>query len=465
MATSNTTNERSWSPDSWKTRTALQLPEYEDEQALQKALDRLKKCSPLVFAGEVRSLRKELHRVCNGEAFVLMGGDCAETFQEFHVDKIRDTFRVLLQMALIITFGASLPVIKIGRMAGQFAKPRSSPTETKNGITLPSFRGDIINRSDFSPESRKNKPENMVSAYHQSSQTLNILRAFSTGGYASIERLHEWNLEFVDETEEGSRYRKLATRVEESLRFIKAIGIDVNSPTFTQIDFYTAHEALLLSYEEALTRIDSTTGEFVLCSAHMIWVGERTRQVEGAHVEFARGLPNPIGVKVSSKCTQEDLIRICEALNPDNVPGKLALIVRMGADTLRANLPGLIQVVQDAEKNVVWISDPVHGNTRNAENDNGSFKTRDFSAIRAELEAFFDIHDKMGTHPGGIHLEMTGERVTECVGGSVREVKEENLHQEYRTHCDPRLNAEQSLELAFLVAERMRARTGLPPLE
>ena len=465
MTTSGPKNIHPWSPDSWKSRKALQIPEYDDENEVDVALDRLRKCSPLVFAGEVRSLRKELERACNGEAFVLMGGDCAETFQEFHVDKIRDTFRVLLQMALVITFGASLPVIKIGRMAGQFAKPRSSPTETKNGITLPSFRGDIVNRSDFSPESRKNKPENMVEAYHQSSQTLNILRAFSTGGYASIERLHEWNLEFVNETEEGSRYRKLATRVDESLRFMKAIGIDINSPTFTQIDFYTAHEALLLPYEEALTRIDSTTGDFVDCSAHMLWVGERTRQVEGAHIEFARGIPNPIGLKVSSKCTQEDLIRTCEALNPNNIPGKLTLIVRMGADALHARLPGLIRAVQDAEKHVVWVSDPVHGNTRNAENENGSFKTRDFSAIRAELEAFFDIHDEMGTHPGGIHLEMTGERVTECVGGSVHEIMEENLHQEYRTHCDPRLNAEQSLELAFLVAERMRARAGLPPLE
>ena len=465
MTTTGPKNTCPWSPDSWKTRTALQLPEYDDEQELSIALGRLRKCSPLVFAGEVRSLRRELEKVCNREAFVLMGGDCAETFQEFHVDKVRDTFRVLLQMALIITYGASLPVIKIGRMAGQFAKPRSSPTETKNGVTLPSFRGDIVNRSDFSPESRKNNPENMIEAHHQSAQTLNILRAFSTGGYASIQRLHEWNLEFVDETEEGSRYRKLASRVEESLRFIKAIGIDVNSPTFTQIDFYTAHEALLLPYEEALTRIDSTTGEYVDCSAHMLWVGERTRQVEGAHFEFVRGVPNPLGVKISSKCTAEEVLRICNALNPDNIPGKLTLIVRMGAGALRAHLPKLIRAVQEGEKNVIWISDPVHGNTRNAVNENGSFKTRDFSAIRAELEAFFDIHDEMGTHPGGIHLEMTGERVTECVGGSVHEIKEENLHQEYRTHCDPRLNAEQSLELAFLVAERMRSRTGLSPLE
>lgn len=462
----NDNNEKeTWSPDSWKKRKALQLPEYDDEGALQVALERLRKCSPLVFAGEVRSLHKQLEKACNGEAFLFMGGDCAETFEEFHVDKVRDTFRIMLQMSLVITFGASLPVIKVGRMAGQFAKPRSSPTETQNGVTLPSFRGDIVNRSEFSPEARKNDPRNMVEAYHQSSQTLNILRAFSSGGYADISRLHAWNLDFVDQTEEGSRYRKLAIKVEESLRFMNAVGVDVGSPRFTTVDFYTAHEALLLPYEEALTRVDSTTGKWYDCSGHMLWVGERTREVDGAHIEFAKGLPNPIGVKISAKCTPDELIRICNVLNPDNIPGRLSIIVRMGASALRKNLPGLIQAVQDAGKMVLWVSDPVHGNTRTAENTNGTYKTRDFAAIRAELEAFFDVHDEMGTHPGGVHLEMTGEHVTECVGGSVGEVKEENLHQVYRTHCDPRLNGVQSLELAFLIAERMRARTGLPPLE
>ena len=458
-------DKEKWSPDSWKKRKALQLPEYDDEEALQTSLKRLRKCSPLVFAGEVRSLHGRLEKACNGEAFLFMGGDCAETFEEFHVDKVRDTFRVMLQMSLVITFGASLPVIKVGRMAGQFAKPRSSATETKNGITLPSFRGDIVNRSDFNAEARRNNPANMVEAYHQSSQTLNILRAFSSGGYADIKRLHAWNLDFVDKTEEGSRYRKLETKVEESLRFMKAIGVDVTSPSFATVDFYTAHEALLLPYEQALTRIDSTTGKWYDCSAHMLWVGERTRQVDGAHIEFLSGLPNPIGVKISDKCSPEELIRICNALNPENIPGRLTVIVRMGASALREHLPGLIQAVKDERKNVVWVSDPVHGNTRTAENGHGTYKTRDFAAIRAELEAFFDIHDDMSTHPGGVHLEMTGEHVTECVGGSVGEIKEEHLHQKYRTHCDPRLNGVQSLELAFLIAERMRARTGLPPLE
>ena len=441
------------------------MPEYDDDEALQASLKRLHKCSPLVFAGEVRSLHGRLEKACHGEAFLLMGGDCAETFEEFHVDKIRDTFRVLLQMSLVITFGASLPVIKVGRMAGQFAKPRSSPTETKNGVTLPSYRGDIINRCEFTPEARRNEPANMVEAYNQSSQTLNILRAFSSGGYAALNRINNWNLEFVDKTEEGSRYRKLEAKVEESLRFMKAIGVDVTSPSFATVDFYTAHEALLLPYEEALTRIDSTTDKWYDCSAHMLWVGERTRQVYGSHIEFLSGLPNPIGVKISDKCEPEELIRICNALNPSNIPGRLTIIVRMGASALRKRLPGLIQAVKDRRKNVLWVSDPVHGNTRTAENGNGTYKTRDFTAVRAELEAFFDIHDAMGTHPGGVHLEMTGEHVTECVGGSVANVKEEHLHHRYRTHCDPRLNGVQSLELAFLIAERMRARNGLPPLE
>lgn len=450
-----------WSLDSWKSRPAKQQPSYEDEAELEAAMRRLKRCSPLVFAGEVRSLHDELSRACEGEAFLLMGGDCAESFEEFHVDHVRDTLRVMLQMALVLTYGSALPVIKVGRMAGQFAKPRSKPEEVREGVSLPSYRGDIINREDFTEEGRRHDPANMVEAYHQSAQTLNILRAFSTGGYASINRLHAWNLDFVQNTEEGSRYRKFASKVEESLRFMKAIGLDTSSRPFTQIDLYTAHECLLLPYEQALTRQDSTTGAWYDCSAHFLWVGERTRELDGSHIEFTRGIGNPLGVKISDKCTPEHLVQICEAMNPGNIAGRLTVIVRMGAEKLRKNLPNLIRAVQQNGKRVLWVCDPVHGNTFVTPK---GFKTRDFEQIRAELEVFFDVHDEMGTHPGGVHLEMTGEDVTECVGG-VSDVTEETLGDRYHTYCDPRLNGQQSLELAFLIAERMRVRTGLPPIE
>jgi 3-deoxy-7-phosphoheptulonate synthase len=437
------------------------MPVYDDAEELATAVTRIEKCSPLVFAGEVRSLHEQLARACQGQGFLLMGGDCAEAFNEFNVDHVRDTFRVILQMSLVLTFGSAMPVIKVGRMAGQFAKPRSDPDEVIDGVSLPSYRGDIINREEFTAEARRNNPNNMVEAYHQSAQTLNILRAFSTGGYADISRLHAWNLDFVDNTDEGSRYRKFATKVDESLRFMKAIGVDTASPAFTQTDFYTAHECLLLPYEQALTRKDSTTGKFYDCSAHMLWVGERTRELDGAHLEFIRGIGNPLGVKVSDKCTPEELIRICETMNPNNIPGRLTIIVRMGPEKLRKNLPGLIRAVQREGKSVLWMSDPVHGNTRKT--DSG-FKTRDFDNIRAELRAFFDVHDEMGSHPGGVHLEMTGEDVTECVGG-LSDVTEASLKDRYHTYCDPRLNGAQALEIAFLIAERMRIRTGLPPIE
>jgi len=390
-----------------------------------------------------------------------MGGDCAESFKEFDVNHVRDTFRVLLQMSLVLTFGSALPVIKVGRMAGQFAKPRSEPDEVRDGVSLPSYRGDIINDEEFTPEARRNNPGNMVKAYHQSAQTLNILRAFSTGGYADLSRIHAWNLDFVEQTEEGSRFRKFATKVDESLRFMKAIGVDTNTANFKQTDFFTAHECLLLPYEEALTRIDSTTGRFYDCSAHMLWVGERTRDTDGAHFEFVRGIGNPLGVKISDKCTPEELIRICDSMNPQNIPGKLTIVVRMGAEKVRKNLPGLIRAVQREGKSVLWISDPVHGNTYKSAT---GYKTRAFDNIRDELIAFFDVHDEMGSHPGGVHLEMTGEDVTECVGG-ISEVTEETLKERYNTYCDPRLNGAQALELAFLIAERMRERTGLPELD
>lgn len=437
------------------------MPNYEDEAELDQAVETIEKCAPLVFAGEVRSLHESLARACQGQGFVLMGGDCAEAFNEFNVDHVRDTFRVILQMSLVLTFGSAMPVIKIGRMAGQFAKPRSEPDEVRGDVALPSYRGDIINGEDFTPEARRHDPNNMVKAYYQSAQTLNILRAFSTGGYADISRLHAWNLDFVEQTDEGSRYRKFANKVDESLRFMKAIGVDTASPAFTQVDFYTAHECLLLHYEEALTRLDSTSGKFYDCSSHMLWVGERTRQLDGAHLEFTRGISNPLGVKVSDKCSPEELIRIIDTMNPKNTPGRLSIIVRMGAEKLRKNLPGLIRAVQREGKSVLWIADPVHGNTYKT--DNG-FKTRDFSKIRDELRAFFDVHDEMGSHPGGVHLEMTGEDVTECVGG-MSGVDENTLGERYNTYCDPRLNGAQALELAFLIAERLRLRTGLPPIE
>ncbi|GMI23019.1 hypothetical protein TeGR_g10669 [Tetraparma gracilis] len=377
-----------WSPDSWTSPafTPSQMPVYDDASSLSSVVTKLSGYSPLVFAGEVRSLHEQLAKASQGQGFLLMGGDCAESFDEFSVNHVRDTFRVILQMSLIMTFGGAMPVIKVGRMAGQFAKPRSESTETKDGVTLPSYRGDIINSESFTAEARMNRPENMLEAYHQSTQTLNILRAFSTGGYADISRLHAWNLDFVDKTEEASRYRKFTTKVDESLRFMKAIGVDTGGSAFTKTDFYTAHECLLLPYEQALTRQDSTTGRWYDCSAHMLWVGERTRQLDGAHLEFVRGIGNPLGCKISDKCTPDELIQICDSLNPNNIPGRLTIIVRMGAEKLRKNLPGLIRAAQREGKSVLWISDPVHGNTYKTEN---GYKTRSFDAVREELKAFF----------------------------------------------------------------------------
>jgi len=453
-------SQQEWAPDSWKNAVAKQLPIYDDPQELEDALKTLEGVAPLVFAGEVRSLQEKLAKVSQGQGFVLMGGDCAESFKEFDVNHVRDTFRVIMQMALVMTFGSAMPVVKIGRMAGQFAKPRSEPNEVVDGVSLPSYRGDIVNQEEFTAESRRNDPNLMVKAYYQCAQTLNILRAFSTGGFADLSRLHAWNLDFVEDTKEGSRYRKLASKVDESLRFMRAVGVDTSAREFTAVDFYTAHECLLLPYEQALTRLDSTTGKWYDCSAHMVWVGERTRDLDSAHLEFTRGVGNPLGVKVSDKCTPEELLSTIDTMNPQNVPGKLSIIVRMGADKLRENLPALIRAVQREGKAVVWICDPVHGNTRKTAS---GYKTRDFDNIRAELRAFFDVHDEMGSHPGGVHLEMTGEDVTECTGGESG-VTDLTLRDRYVTACDPRLNGRQALELGFLIAERMRLRTGLPPL-
>lgn len=452
-----------WSPTTWRNFPIQQPPNYPDAAHVAEVEGKMRGFAPLVFAGEVRTLQEELAKASMGQAFLLMGGDCAEAFGEFSVDHIRDTFRVILQMSLILTFGGAMPVVKIGRMAGQFAKPRSEPDEVIDGVALPSYRGDIINGEDFTPESRIHNPDRMMGAYHQSAQTLNILRAFSNGGYSDISRLHAWNLDFVENQSSGQNYRALAEKVDDSLRFMKAIGVDTRSSTFTQCNFYTAHECLLLPYEESLTREDSITNRWYDCSAHMLWVGERTRQLDHAHIHFVKGIGNPIGVKVSDKASPEELIEILDSVNPDNIPGRVSIIVRMGADKLREKLPALIRAVQREGKIVLWVSDPVHGNT--VKTDSG-VKTRPFDKIRDELRAFFDVHQDMGTHPGGIHLEMTGEDVTECTGGSMGAVSEESLTGEgYKTYCDPRLNGDQALELAFLIAERMRKIQGLPPIE
>lgn len=451
------TGNKNWSPSSWRMKESKQIPVYPDKEGLEKVERHLAKSAPLVFAGEVRTLSEQLALASKGKTFVLFGGDCAESFEEFSVNHIQDTFRVILQMSLILTHGGSKPVVKIGRMAGQFAKPRSSSTETIDGVTLPSYQGDNINReSPFTSEARTADPQRMVEAYDQCTQTLNILRAFSSGGYANLSRLHAWTLDFVETTPAGSKYRKLASVVEESLRFMNAIGIDLESPSMQQIDFYTAHECLLLPYEEAMTRVDSTSGKYYDTSAHLLWVGERTRQPGFAHFEFVRGLENPLGVKISDKASPEDVLEILDTFNPDNIPGRVTLITRMTAEGIRTKLPAIIKAVQKADKSVVWVSDPVHGNGFQAEN---GYKTRSFDDIRDELIAFFDVHRECGSHPGGIHLEMTGKDVTECLGGDTNGVTmegERGLAIKYETHCDPRLNAVQSLELAFCVAEKLR---------
>lgn len=397
-----------------------------------------------------------------------MGGDCAESFDEFSTDHIRDTMRVILQMALTITYGSGLPVIKVGRMAGQFAKPRSSPTETRtmedgSTVSLPSYKGDNINSPAFTAQARVPNPDLMVKAYHQSTQTLNILRAFTKGGYAAIERLHAWNLNFVGKSPVSSKYRQLASKVEESLRFMKAIGVDTSGDKFSSTEFFTAHECLLLGYEQALTRKDSTTDKWYDCSAHMIWVGERTRQLDCGHLEFVRGVHNPIGVKISDKCSEEELLELLDAINPHDVPGRVTLVVRMGAKKVREYLPRLVRAVESAGKPVLWICDPVHGNTITS--SDGAYKTRSVLSILDEVAGFFEVHQQLGTHAGGVHLEMTGDSsVTECVGGTIDEVTEGRLGEQYTTQCDPRLNAEQALEVAFTIAETLRAQKGMPAL-
>jgi len=453
-------NIKDWTPVSWREKEALQQPNYTDQAELAKALDEISNRPPLVFAGEARNLQAQLANAAAGNAFVLFGGDCAESFAEFRADNVRDTYRVLLQMSVVLMYGAGVPVVKLGRMAGQFAKPRSEDMEEINGVSLPSYRGDNINACEFTPEARRPDPARLLRAYEQSCSTLNLLRAFSNGGYASMQRVAKWNLDFMEDDKRGDEYRKLAANVDAAIGFMGACGIDEDNPAMRSTDFFTAHEALHLGYEERLTRLDSTTEEFYGCSAHFLWCGERTRQPDGAHMEYFRGISNPIGIKISDKSDGEGVVALVRSLNPENVPGRITLISRMGAKKLREHLPRLITAIQDAGLNVLWVSDPMHGNT--VKTDNG-YKTRPFEAIRDEVMAFFEVHEKMGTYPGGVHLEMTGQNVTECTGGS-QEVTAADLELRYLTHCDPRLNASQALELAFLMSSelgKMRRRQGL----
>ncbi len=449
---------RNWNPDSWRGLPIRQVPGYDDEAALGRVENTLRTYPPLVFAGEARRLKERLSAVSAGSAFLLLGGDCAESFAEFHPNNIRDMFKVLLQMAVVLTFGGGLPVVKLGRMAGQFAKPRSSDTETRNGVTLPSYRGDIINSLEFDAAGREPDPQRMVQAYSQSAATLNLLRAFAQGGYADLHRVHAWNQDFVADSPQGERYRALADRLTETLDFMAACGL--NSETTPQIrdtEFYTAHEGLFLSYEEALTRVDSTTGDWYDCSAHLVWIGDRTRQFDGAHVEFMRGIKNPIGMKCGPTLEPDDLLRLIDRLNPANEPGRLTLITRMGADQVEARLPRLIRKVEREQRAVVWCIDPMHGNTVTSAN---GYKTRSFDRILDELHAALAIHAAEGSHAGGVHFELTGQNVTECIGGA-QEISEEVLGERYLTHCDPRLNASQALELAFEIAAALKeARHG-----
>jgi 3-deoxy-7-phosphoheptulonate synthase len=429
-----------------------QVPEYPDQAALAAMEAKIARFPPLVFAGEARRLKASLARAGDGQAFVLQGGDCAESFGDFTANIIRDTFRVLLQMAVVLTFGGALPVVKLGRMAGQFAKPRSSDNETLDGVTLPSYRGDIINGPDFSPAARIPDPARMEFAYMQSAGTLNLLRAFSTGGYADLHQVHRWNLGFVERSPLAERYADLATRIDQTLSFMQACGMS-DLPQVRETEFYTSHESLLLPYEQAMTRVDSTSGDWYACSAHFLWIGDRTRQPEGAHVEFLRGVRNPIGMKVGPSMDADELVRLTEILNPANEKGRLTLISRMGADKVEAKLAPLVRAVTRAGRNVVWICDPMHGNTTTV----AGYKTRPFDAIISEVRGFFDVHEAEGSFAGGVHVEMTGSDVTECLGGA-HKLSETDLSANYATSCDPRLNAEQSLELAFLIAEELKAR-------
>jgi 3-deoxy-7-phosphoheptulonate synthase len=441
-----------WAPDSWTRAEARQLPDYPDAAALSAATDTLRSYPPLVFAGEARHLTADLARVAEGKAFLLQGGDCAESFAEFHPNNIRDTFRVILQMAVVLTYASKLPVVKLGRMAGQFAKPRSAPTEVVDGVELPSYRGDNVNDIGFTPESRLPDPQRMIRGYAQSAATLNLLRAFAQGGYANLHQVHRWTHDFLGSSPWARKYRETADRIGEALEFMAACGIDPETvPQLAQTHFYTSHEALLLPFEQAMTRQDSLTGDWYDTSAHFLWIGDRTRFDGSAHVEYLRGIGNPIGVKCGPSLDPDLLLRLLDTLNPGRVPGRMTLITRYGHDRIEAHLPRLVRAVSREGHPVVWSCDPMHGNTVKAAS---GYKTRPFERILAEVRGFFAVHRAEGTHAGGIHAEMTGQNVTECTGGAV-DVTEQSLGDRYHTHCDPRLNAGQSLELAFLLADML----------
>ncbi|HWD56235.1 MAG TPA: 3-deoxy-7-phosphoheptulonate synthase class II [Acidimicrobiales bacterium] len=444
----------SWSAASWRKFPAAQQPDWPDADALKKAEARLSALPPLVFAGEARHLTRELAEVANGRAFLLQAGDCAESFADFTADSIRDKLKIILQMAVALTYAAGVPVVKVGRIAGQFAKPRSAETETVGDLQLQSFRGHMVNDDAFEADARRPDPERLVAAYQQSVSTLNLLRAFTKGGFADLSQVHLWNQQFVASSTEGQRYERIASEIDRALRFMAACGIDLAAEEgLHEVDFFTSHEALILPYEECLTRVDSLTGDWYDCSAHMVWLGDRTRRLDGAHVEFLRGICNPVGCKVGPSCTPEELVGLCEVLNPDRVAGQLTLITRLGADRVDDLLPPLVRAVEAEGHPVVWVCDPMHGNTFTSA---GGRKTRRFDDIISELRSFFAVHRDEGTWPGGVHVELTGDDVTECLGGA-EEILEGDLGARYTTTCDPRLNGRQSLDLAFRVAEFLRS--------
>ncbi|XP_076938258.1 phospho-2-dehydro-3-deoxyheptonate aldolase 1, chloroplastic-like [Bidens hawaiensis] len=445
------TSTTKWSVDSWKTKKALQLPEYSDQKDLDSVLQTLDSFPPIVFAGEARRLEERLCEAAMGNAFLLQGGDCAESFKEFNANNIRDTFRVILQMGVVLMFGGQMPVIKVGRMAGQFGKPRSGPFEEKNGVKLPKYRGDSINGLAFDLKSRTPDPQRLIKAYCQSVATINLLRAFATGGYGAMRRVAQWTRDFTKHSEAGDRYQELASRVDEALGFISTIGMIKDHPITTTAEFWTSHECLHLPYEQCFTRLDSTSNVYYDCSAHFLWVGERTRQLDGAHVEFLRGIANPLGIKASDKMDPNELVKLIDILNPQNKPGRITIVIRMGAENMRVKLPHLIRAVRRAGQTVTWVTNPMHGNTIEAPS---GLRTRSFDAIMAEVREFFDVHEQEGSYPGGVHLEMTGQNVTECIGGS-QALTFDDLGSRYHTHCDPRLNASQSLELAFIISKRL----------
>ena len=444
-----------WTPESWRSKPVRHMPtDYPDMAALERVEDELRAMPPLVFAGEARNLKDRLAQVEAGNAFLLQGGDCAESFKEFSTDNIRDTLRLILQMAVVLTFAGRKPVVKVGRIAGQFAKPRSSAVEQIGDVELPSYRGDIINGMGFTPEERLPDPQRLMKAYHQSSATLNLLRAFAGGGYADLYNIHRWTLGFAAENAYGAKYRDLADKISEALAFMAAVGVTPDThPDLSRVEIFTSHEALLLNVESAMTRLDGATGEWFDTSAHMLWIGERTRQLDGAHVDFMKGISNPIGVKCGPTMEPDDLLPLIDALNPGNIPGRLTLIGRFGADKVGDRLPALMAATKAEGKRVIWSIDPMHGNTLKAST---GFKTRPFDRILGEVRSFIDVAEAEGVHPGGVHLEMTGQNVTECLGGA-QAVTEDDLSSRYHTHCDPRLNADQALELAFLVAERLKS--------